>query len=85
MEAIHVLILLGHSLVNHHQRDHVRHHRRASRRRGQRDLAIVNSCCRGKRGARAWRMVRGAVMRVLERLDPFVAESSASEANSLAA
>jgi hypothetical protein len=34
--------------------------------------------------ARARRMVRG-VMRVLERLDPFVAESGASEANSVAA
>jgi hypothetical protein len=34
--------------------------------------------------ARARRMVRG-VMRVLERLYPFVAESGASEANSVAA
>ena len=41
MEAIHVLVLLGHSLVRHHQRDHVRYHRRASRRRGQRNLAIM--------------------------------------------
>jgi len=35
------------------------------------------------RGQGEWSAVQ--VMRVLERLDPFVAESSASEANSLAA
>jgi len=81
MEAIHVLVLLGHSLVRHHQRDHVRYHRRASRRRGQRDLAIVNSCCRGKRGDGQWSAVQ--VMRVLDRLDPFVAEGGST--NSMAA